>query len=85
MQILYLNLFFTSVESGSLTAVYMLQLSDDMRKRSKTALQFVSHCKTDSDREEYIEQLKHYVNVTQIGKCGIRNCSKECEEKAISR
>ncbi|VDN53675.1 unnamed protein product [Dracunculus medinensis] len=40
-----------------------------VKKKKKSILQFVSHCYTPSKREDYVDELKRYINVTIFGKC----------------
>ncbi|VDD96748.1 unnamed protein product [Enterobius vermicularis] len=53
-------------------------------ERPNLVLQLVSNCRTPSRRENYVDQLKQYINITQLGKCFGRECSPECETSAIS-
>ncbi|XP_053378001.1 glycoprotein 3-alpha-L-fucosyltransferase A-like [Mercenaria mercenaria] len=38
--------------------------------RNKTLLMITSHCKTHSKRQEYVDQLKRYIDVDILGRCG---------------
>ena len=42
--------------------------------KSKLAVWFVSHCKTDSRREFYVHLLKQHANIDIFGKCGKPFC-----------
>ena len=48
--------------------------------RPKLVAWFVSHCRTDSHRERYAEELNKYIPVDIYGKCGNMSCpkSKDC-------
>ena len=52
------------------------------RKRKKVAW-MVSHCKTQSHREDYAAQLKKYIPVDVYGKCGTFSCPRN-EEHWVS-
>ena len=43
----------------------------EMSSKDKLMVWFVSHCKTDSKREDYIAELSKYMHVDIYGKCGI--------------
>lgn len=43
-------------------------------KKQKLAVVFVSNCKTESQREEYLEALKQYIPVTEVGACSKNAC-----------
>lgn len=51
--------------------------------RRKLAVAFISHCKTTSKREDYINILKKYIPIDVIGICGEvdRTCPKETGAK----
>lgn len=53
--------------------------------KTKSVLQFVSHCSTPSLREVYVEELKNYINVTVFGSCNSNPCRNKCEENAIGK
>ena len=36
----------------------------------------VSHCETESKREDYVMQLGKYIEVDIYGKCGLPKCEK---------
>ena len=47
------------------------------KNKTKDALWIVSHCKTGSKREKYVDILKQYLNIDILGKCGRRwHCGK---------
>uniref|UniRef100_A0A1I7YH14 Fucosyltransferase n=1 Tax=Steinernema glaseri TaxID=37863 RepID=A0A1I7YH14_9BILA len=58
-----------------------------MKLKTKEVLQFISNCKTKSQREDYTKHLKKYINVTEIGKCVPESppCARfsECEAENI--
>ena len=43
--------------------------------KSKKIAWVVSHCKTQSGRERYVNELKKYIDVDIFGKCGTLTCS----------
>ncbi|KAF7635381.1 Glyco_tran_10_N domain-containing protein [Meloidogyne graminicola] len=52
--------------------------------KTSLTLQFVSNCNTHSRREKYIEELKKYTEITQMGSCsGKKECDTECVDKLI--
>ena len=57
--------------------------------RSKPILWMVSHCKTQSKREQYVDELKKYIDIDIIGKCGdVIPCTrqsrgKQCEDDLL--
>ena len=66
--------------------VCIFQVRDLLKKKKGGVLQFVSHCRTPSRREVYIQELKKYINVTQLGTCSLgKRCTGKCEKKAIGR
>ncbi|XP_053386586.1 glycoprotein 3-alpha-L-fucosyltransferase A-like [Mercenaria mercenaria] len=43
--------------------------------KKKTLLMIASHCQTDSKRQEYVKELKKYIDVDVLGRCGKKlNC-----------
>ncbi|XP_062594217.1 alpha-(1,3)-fucosyltransferase fut-6-like [Saccostrea cucullata] len=48
--------------------------SEIFRKKKKTVAWPVSHCKTPSKREDYIQKLQEYIDVDIYGKCGKLKC-----------
>lgn len=60
-------------------------------KRSKSVLWMVSNCNTQSKREDYVDELKKYIDVDIVGRCGDvdMNCPREkrneCEDKIIKQ
>lgn len=58
--------------------------------RNKSIIWMVSHCNTISKRENYVEELKRYIDVDVIGKCGNEiHCPQtkkyDCEEKILPK
>ncbi|XP_046472917.1 alpha-(1,3)-fucosyltransferase C-like isoform X1 [Neodiprion pinetum] len=55
------------------------------KKKSKMAAWFVSHCSTNSKRENIVKKLQKYVKVDVYGTCGTLECPKakgaECYEQ----
>ena len=59
-------------------------------KRNSSVLWMVSHCKTQSHREDYVKELSKYINIDIVGKCGNmyacpRKFSKDCEEQLVTK
>ncbi|ELU01348.1 hypothetical protein CAPTEDRAFT_139854 [Capitella teleta] len=57
------------------------------KKRSKVAW-FVSHCRTQSRREDYAKELAKYIPVDIWGKCGNRSCGNtkdDCDKKILNK
>ena len=54
--------------------------SEIYRRKKKGIVWFVSHCKTNSQREKYIEELNKYIEVDIVGKCGRLRCPKHGKE-----
>ncbi|CAK5022272.1 unnamed protein product [Meloidogyne enterolobii] len=68
----------------SLKFFILLKIDNKIDKKEKLTLQFVTNCKTNSRREKYIEELKKYTEITQMGGCvGKKDCGRECEDKLI--
>uniref|UniRef100_A0A914CYF2 Fucosyltransferase n=1 Tax=Acrobeloides nanus TaxID=290746 RepID=A0A914CYF2_9BILA len=61
------------------------KVQENVSKKKKPVLQFVSDCTTPSKREDYIKELSKHINVTIFGKCNKRACSKECEANEIDQ
>uniref|UniRef100_A0A914PGW4 Fucosyltransferase n=1 Tax=Panagrolaimus davidi TaxID=227884 RepID=A0A914PGW4_9BILA len=57
------------------------QISEKLSKKSKLAVQFVSHCETHSLREQFIKKLDKYINITTFGDCG--NKTTDMKEQDI--
>ena len=55
------------------------------KKKKKPIVWFVSHCRTKIGREEYAEELRKYIDIDIVGKCGsdicFRHDAKECFPK----
>lgn len=56
-----------------------------MSTKNKTLLQFVSNCKTESKREEYVKELEKFMNISIFGKCRNQKCDKACEKDHIGK
>ncbi|XP_067673183.1 glycoprotein 3-alpha-L-fucosyltransferase A-like isoform X1 [Haliotis asinina] len=55
--------------------------TDIVLKKTRSVLWFVSHCKTQSKRKEYVEELKKYIDVDIYGHCGNLKCKgHECDK-----
>ncbi|CDW58638.1 glycoprotein 3 alpha L fucosyltransferase [Trichuris trichiura] len=48
----------------------------DFDVKTKLAVWFVSNCHTASGRENYVEELRNYMQIDQYGKCGHQQCPK---------
>lgn len=46
------------------------------KKKKRKVAWMVSHCKTPSNREEYVRQLQEYIHVDVYGECGTLKCSR---------
>jgi len=46
-------------------------LTASLDSKSELALWIVSHCQTNSRREDYVRELQKYMKVTVLGKCGL--------------
>lgn len=44
--------------------------------KTKSVVWFVSNCRTQSRREEYVSELSNYIDVDIYGQCGSKQCSK---------
>ncbi len=49
-------------------------LRESNHQRKLPAAWIVSHCRTFSDREGYVEQLQRFISVDIYGKCGTIKC-----------
>ena len=51
-------------------------------ERPKNVLWIVSHCKTFSEREVYVEEMQKYIDIDIYGECGPLDCPKmnSCEK-----
>ena len=56
------------------------------KRKKKSIVWFVSHCKTRNRREEYVKELRKYIDVDIYGECGTLQCarhgkrSQQCNE-----
>uniref|UniRef100_A0AC35FBC8 Fucosyltransferase n=1 Tax=Panagrolaimus sp. PS1159 TaxID=55785 RepID=A0AC35FBC8_9BILA len=57
------------------------QINEKLSKKSKLAVQFVSHCETHSLREQFIKKLDKYIDITTFGDCG--NKTTDMKEQDI--
>ncbi|GBM36222.1 Glycoprotein 3-alpha-L-fucosyltransferase A [Araneus ventricosus] len=64
-------------------------LNNVLKKKLRTVVWFVSDCSTDSRREDYVTELKKYIDIDVYGKCGDRECypsqSSTCYEEVLKR
>lgn len=61
---------------------------DDINNKSRDAVWMVSHCKTQSKRMEFVEELRKYIHVDIYGKCGKFKCPRDHDDdcsKLINR
>ena len=61
-----------------------MELRTKFKEKNKFAVWFVSHCKTYSKREDYVKQLKEFVDVDVIGLCGRKKCPKRHKKKCLN-
>ena len=53
------------------------------KNKTKDAIWIVSHCRTQSKREKYVDILKQYVNIDVLGRCGRKwDCGKVYNHEA---
>jgi len=71
---------------GQSAADIQLSLSKSQRElnailsnKTKGVAWIVSNCRSNSGREQYVTELKKYMQVDVYGKCGTLNCSN-CSE-----
>ncbi|KHN88025.1 Alpha-(1,3)-fucosyltransferase C [Toxocara canis] len=61
------------------------EVEDIVEGKSKSVLQMVSNCATESKRELYVSALAQHIEVTEYGRCGHGSCDKQCEQQAIGK
>ncbi|VDM42269.1 unnamed protein product [Toxocara canis] len=61
------------------------EVEDIVEGKSKSVLQMVSNCATESKRELYVSALAQHIEVTEYGRCGHGSCDKQCEQQAIAQ
>ncbi|GFQ92679.1 glycoprotein 3-alpha-L-fucosyltransferase A [Trichonephila clavata] len=58
-----------------------------MKEKSKNVVWFASDCTTDSRREDYVMEMKKYIDIDVYGKCGNHKCypsqSNTCYEEVF--
>ncbi|KAI1728050.1 glycosyltransferase family 10 (fucosyltransferase) c-term domain-containing protein [Ditylenchus destructor] len=54
-------------------------------KKTELAIQILDDCKTDSKRENYVEELKKFMKINQYGACFDKNCSGQNCLKEIDK
>ncbi|TKR58573.1 hypothetical protein L596_030001 [Steinernema carpocapsae] len=54
-----------------------------IKKKKNLALQLVSNCHTQSNRETLAKELGKFMNITSYGSCFGRTCDEKCEEDAV--
>ncbi|KAI6216498.1 Fucosyl transferase [Aphelenchoides besseyi] len=91
----YINMTYGFMKSMDIYKPYGLMVKQDTtekqwdeieeRLRSKTKGAFIvySHCKTDSQREKYIAELKKHFPVDTFGKCGDSRCDQKCMKQKL--
>ena len=65
-----------STELRSIACDHCLPNSSLLLNKTKLMVWIVSHCKTQSKREDYMAELSQYINVDVFGKCG--NFTPKC-------
>ncbi|XP_055936633.1 glycoprotein 3-alpha-L-fucosyltransferase A-like [Argiope bruennichi] len=59
------------------------------KRKPKNVVWFVSDCSTDSKREDYVSELKKYIDIDVYGKCGDLECypsqSSICYEEVLKQ
>ncbi|KFM80284.1 Glycoprotein 3-alpha-L-fucosyltransferase A, partial [Stegodyphus mimosarum] len=62
---------------------------EEFEQKSKNIVWFVSDCSTDSRREEYVNELKKFIDIDTYGKCGDHKCypsqSAICYDTILNR
>ena len=53
------------------------QLTSLLSGKNKTAAWFVSNCRADNKREEYVDQLKQFIDIDIYGTCGTLQCQRD--------
>ncbi|KAH9504727.1 hypothetical protein Btru_062655 [Bulinus truncatus] len=51
------------------------------KNKTKTAAWFVSHCDTQSKREEYVKEMQKYIDVDIYGACGKLKCPRSARDQ----
>ncbi|KAI6198520.1 Fucosyl transferase [Aphelenchoides besseyi] len=59
------------------------EIQERLRFKTKGAFIVHSHCKTDSQREKYIAELRKHFPVDTFGKCGESRCDQECMKEKL--
>lgn len=62
---------------------------DYMAGKTRNVAWFVSHCETQSQRENYVKELQKYIDVDIYGKCGNFTCGdshnrEDCDETVVN-
>ena len=57
------------------------KLRNDIKRKTKLVAWIVSHCDTDSEREKYVQELQKHIPVDIYGRCGNKNCPKDCKRQ----
>ncbi|KAI6243360.1 Glyco-tran-10-N domain-containing protein [Aphelenchoides fujianensis] len=65
------------------TANQWAQIEKKLKAKKKGAFIVYSHCKSDSQREKYITELKKHFPVETYGKCGDAPCDTKCMKEKI--
>ncbi|KAI6170715.1 Glyco-tran-10-N domain-containing protein [Aphelenchoides bicaudatus] len=61
-----------------------LQIDKHIDRKLSSALAAISNCHLGSSgRNNYIKELKKYINVTQVGRCSKVDCDNKCLDKLI--
>jgi alpha-1,3-fucosyltransferase len=74
------NNSFLSKEESKIKLIENGLIRDTIKRKNKLVAWFVSHCSTPIGREEYVQQLKQYVNVDIFGRCNNQDCPSNCND-----
>ena len=79
---------YPKVDKGS-SALSVVHLQNEqqaaIKLKKKMVAWFVSHCKTASAREKYVEELSEYVAVDIYGKCGNLTCPDSQRDQCFDK
>lgn len=63
---------------------YRMPNARTFQRKSRMIAWFVSHCETDSHREDLVKEMMKYVPVDVFGQCGTLYCEKDQGNKKLS-
>lgn len=72
------DIFFDSISQFYRPHHITIPLEELARRKSKDILWLVSHCKTNSHREDYVAELSRFVNIDKFGKCSGQGAKNPC-------